>query len=442
MCGIVGYVGRRPCRDLLIAGLEKLEYRGYDSAGLSLLDNGHIDSVRAVGNLANLRAAVAEPRDEGAVAVAEADATIGLAHTRWATHGRVTEENAHPHSDEQGEVHIVLNGIVENHSELRRELLAEGHEFSSETDAEIVAHLIERHYDGDLTAAVRAAFAELRGHYAFVAMHVDHPELLVGARKECPLVIGLGEGETFLASAIPAFLRETRSVMQIENGEIVTITPDGVDITAADGNPAERELEEVTWDEDAAERGGYPTFMMKEIHEQPDAVAETITDRLPGDRQGRPQRADADPRAGREGPPHRHRRLRDLLPRGPRRPLRDRDLGAGPGRDGHRLRVPLPRPRDRPRRPRHRDHPVGRDGRHARGDAARPRARRPRARDHQRDGQPGDPRRRLRPLHPRRPRDRRRGDQDLHQPGRRDLPARASGSPRRAARSTATGSPS
>jgi glucosamine--fructose-6-phosphate aminotransferase (isomerizing) len=281
MCGIVGYVGKRPCRDLLIAGLEKLEYRGYDSAGLSLLDNGHIDSVRAVGNLANLRAAVAEPRDEGAVAVAEADATIGLAHTRWATHGRVTEENAHPHSDEQGEVNIVLNGIVENHTELRRDLLADGHEFSSETDAEVVAHLIERHYDGDLTAAVRAAFADLRGHYAFVAMHVDHPELLVGARQECPLVIGVGEGETFLASAIPAFLRETREVMQIENGEIVTITPDGVDITAADGTPHSRDLEEVTWDEEAAERGGYPTFMMKEIHEQPDAVAETITDRLP-----------------------------------------------------------------------------------------------------------------------------------------------------------------
>ena len=281
MCGIVGYVGKRPCRDLLIAGLEKLEYRGYDSAGLSLLDNGHIDSVRAVGNLANLRAAVAEPRDQGAVAVAEADATIGLAHTRWATHGRVTEENAHPHSDEQGEVNIVLNGIVENHTELRRDLLADGHEFSSETDAEVVAHLIERHYDGDLTAAVRAAFADLRGHYAFVAMHVEHPELLVGARQECPLVIGVGEGETFLASAIPAFLRETREVMQIENGEIVTITPDGVGITAADGTPHSRDLEEVTWDEEAAERGGYPTFMMKEIHEQPDAVAETITDRLP-----------------------------------------------------------------------------------------------------------------------------------------------------------------
>src|SRR6188472_1374058 len=260
MCGIIGYVGKRPCRDLLIAGLEKLEYRGYDSAGLSLLDNGHIDSVRAVGNLANLRAAVAEPRDEGAVAVAEAEATIGLAHTRWATHGRVTEENAHPHGDCADNVHIVLNGIVENHSELRKELRAEGHVFSSETDAEIVAHLIERHYEGDLANAVRAAFAELRGHYAFVAMQADNPEVLVGARQECPLIVGLGEGESFLASAIPAFLKETRTVMQIENGDIVIITPDGVEVTDAAGVPLQREVEEVTWDEDAAERGGFPTF--------------------------------------------------------------------------------------------------------------------------------------------------------------------------------------
>ena len=281
MCGIVGYVGGRPCRDLLIAGLEKLEYRGYDSAGVSLLNDGKIESVRAVGNLANLRAAVEEAEGDGAVAVAEAEATIGLAHTRWATHGRVTEENAHPHGDCADKVHIVLNGIVENHSELRRELASEGHVFSSETDAEIVAHLIERHYEGDLTDAVRGAFAELRGHYAFVAMHADHPDVLVGARQECPLIVGLGEQETFLASAIPAFLKETRRVMQVENGDIVVITPDGAAVSDGRGVARDRELEEVTWDEDAAERGGFPTFMMKEIHEQPDAVAETIADRLP-----------------------------------------------------------------------------------------------------------------------------------------------------------------
>ena len=281
MCGIVGYVGGRPCRDLLIAGLEKLEYRGYDSAGVSVLANGNIDAVRAVGNLANLKQAVSEQDGDGGVATAAPPATIGVAHTRWATHGRVTEENAHPHGDCDDRVHIVLNGIVENHAELRGELETAGHSFSSETDAEIVAHLIERHYDGDLTAAVRAAFADLRGHYAFVAMHADHPDTLVGARQECPLIVGLGDGEVFLASAIPAFLAETRRVLLVESGEIVTVDERGARITDAAGNPIERDTEEVTWDEDAAEKGGFPTFMMKEIHEQPDAVAETIADRLP-----------------------------------------------------------------------------------------------------------------------------------------------------------------
>ncbi|HEY5708906.1 MAG TPA: glutamine--fructose-6-phosphate transaminase (isomerizing) [Solirubrobacterales bacterium] len=283
MCGIVGYVGGRPCRDLLVAGLEKLEYRGYDSAGISVIEDGRIDSVRAVGNLANLRAAVAEHDENGGVAVAAPPATTGVAHTRWATHGRVTEENAHPHGDCSDRVHIVLNGIVENHAELRRELAAEGHHFSSETDAEIVAHLIERNYDGDLTAAVRASFAELRGHYAFVAMHAEEPGRLVGARKECPLVAGVGEGEAFLASAIPAFLAETRDAVAIENDEIVTIDAGGIEITDAAGAPVRRDAEEISWDESAAEKGGYETFMLKEIHEQADAVAETIADRLPSD---------------------------------------------------------------------------------------------------------------------------------------------------------------
>ena len=284
MCGIVGYVGDRPCRDLLIAGLEKLEYRGYDSAGVSVISDGEIDSVRAVGNLANLRAAVEEHSQNGAgsVAVAAPPATIGLGHTRWATHGRVTEKNAHPHGDCEDKIHIVLNGIVENHAELRRELRADGHEFTSETDAEIVSHLIERHYAGDFTEAVRLAFNDLRGHYAFVAMHRDHPDTLLGARKECPLIVGLGEHENFIASAIPAFMSETRRALGMRNDELVTIHEGDVTIIHADGTEVtDREPLEVTWDEDAAEKGGYATFMLKEIHEQPDAVAETITDRLP-----------------------------------------------------------------------------------------------------------------------------------------------------------------
>jgi glucosamine--fructose-6-phosphate aminotransferase (isomerizing) len=285
MCGIVGYVGGRPCRDILVSGLEKLEYRGYDSAGVSVIEDGHVESVRAVGNLAKLRAAMKERAEQGAAAVAVAapPATTGIAHTRWATHGRVTEENAHPHSDSSDRVHIVLNGIVENHARLRSRLESGGQEFSSETDAEVVAHLIASHYEGDLAAAVRAAFSELRGHYAFVAMHADQPGVLVGARKECPLVAGIGDGEFYLASAIPAFLAETRVAVAIENDEIVTIGPAGIEITDASGNPVRREPEEITWDASAAEKGGYETFMLKEIHEQADAVAETIAGRLPGD---------------------------------------------------------------------------------------------------------------------------------------------------------------
>jgi glucosamine--fructose-6-phosphate aminotransferase (isomerizing) len=280
MCGIVGYVGARPCEELLLQGLEKLEYRGYDSAGISLLDGGEVESVHAVGNLANLRAAVAERANGNGALV---PANTGIAHTRWATHGRVTEENAHPHDDSSGQVHIVLNGIVENHAELRKRLQADGQVFTSETDAEVVAHLIASHYDGDLAAATRAAYAELRGHYAFVAMHAAEPERLLGARKECPLVAGVGEGETFLASAIPAFLADTRTAMPIENDEIVEIEAGGVRITDPSGKPIERAVEAVTWDAEAAEKGGFETFMLKEIHEQADAVAETITDRLPGE---------------------------------------------------------------------------------------------------------------------------------------------------------------
>jgi glutamine---fructose-6-phosphate transaminase (isomerizing) len=276
MCGIIGYVGPRECRELLLSGLRRLEYRGYDSAGLSLLINGSIDSVHAVGNLSHLDEAVAE-RANGA---GELQGRTGIGHTRWATHGRVTTENAHPHRDSSGRVHIVLNGIVENWTELRARLTAEGAEFSSETDAEVVAHLIASKLDGDLMEAVRSAYGELRGHYAFVAMCADKPDLLVGARKECPLVVGLGEGESFIASAIPAFLAETRRVQLVEDGEIVAITPEGARFVDASGAPVERSVDEVDWDDAAAEKGGFETFMLKEIHEQPEAVADTVAGRL------------------------------------------------------------------------------------------------------------------------------------------------------------------
>jgi glutamine---fructose-6-phosphate transaminase (isomerizing) len=274
MCGIIGYVGPRECRDLLLEGLRRLEYRGYDSAGLSLIGEEEVASVHAVGNLERLRDAVADGNGH-------VRGSTGIGHTRWATHGRVTEANAHPHSDTTNRVHIALNGIVENWSELRKRLAAEGAEFTSETDAEVVAHLIAHHLDGDLAEAVRLAYNELRGHYAFVAMSADHPGVLVGARKECPLVVGIGEGESFIASAIPAFLAETRHVQLVQDGEIVELSPSGSRfIEPVSGAPIERAVEEVDWDDEAAEKGGYESFMLKEIHEQADAVAETLAGRL------------------------------------------------------------------------------------------------------------------------------------------------------------------
>ncbi len=277
MCGIVGYVGARPARDLLLAGLTRLEYRGYDSAGISVIADDRIDAVRAVGNLAALREKLAA--NGGGVAVAERPATTGIGHTRWATHGRVSEQNAHPHSDSADRVHVVVNGIVENYVALKERLLAGGSEFSSETDAEVIAHLIAALYDGDLAEAVRRAYSELEGHYAFVAMSLDEPDVLVGARKECPLVLGRGEGEQFVASAVPGFLAETRRVQYLENGEIAVLRPDGVRIMDAAGAAVERGEEQVDWDEATAEKEGYETFMLKEIYEQADAVADAIADR-------------------------------------------------------------------------------------------------------------------------------------------------------------------
>ena len=283
MCGIVGYVGARPARELLLDGLHKLEYRGYDSAGISVIADGRIDAVRAVGNLSALRAKLNGPSDSGrgdaAVALAARPAGTGIGHTRWATHGRVSEENAHPHSDSADRVHVVVNGIVENYMALKQRLLEHGCVFTSETDAEVIAHLIAERYEGDLVDAVRRAYLELEGHFAFVAMSVDEPDVLAGARKECPLIIGRGEGEQFVASAVPAFLAETRRVQVINNGEIVRLAPNEVTITTADGAPVERAVETVDWDQETAEKGGYETFMLKEIHEQADALAETIADR-------------------------------------------------------------------------------------------------------------------------------------------------------------------
>ena len=204
----------------------------------------------------------------------------GIGHTRWATHGRVTEANCHPHVDADGRVHVVMNGIVENWADLKAELLSDGVEFTSETDTEVVAHLVAKLYEGDIVEAVRAAYGRLRGHYAFVVMHADEPDMLVGVRKECPLVVGVGEGENFIASAVPAFLLDTRRMQVVQDDEIVVVTPEGTRFIDAHGAAVARDVEEVSWDQETAEKAGYESFMLKEIHEQPDAVAETVLDRL------------------------------------------------------------------------------------------------------------------------------------------------------------------
>jgi glucosamine--fructose-6-phosphate aminotransferase (isomerizing) len=241
MCGIIGYVGPREVRPLLLEGLEKLEYRGYDSAGVSVLEGDRIEAVRAVGNLGALRSAIEAGPARAAVAVAERPRPeTGIGHTRWATHGQVNEENAHPHFDTTDRVHVVVNGIVENYVALKYRLIGEGAVFTSETDAEVIAHLIAHHYEGDLVEAVRVAYGELRGHYAFVAMSAEHPGLLVGARRECPLIVGRGEGEQFVASAIPAFLRYTRHVQYMGDDELVVLRPDGVEFLTPSGQPRSR----------------------------------------------------------------------------------------------------------------------------------------------------------------------------------------------------------
>jgi glucosamine--fructose-6-phosphate aminotransferase (isomerizing) len=272
VCGIIGYVGPRRAKPLLIHGLERLEYRGYDSAGLAMIEDEGLDYLRAVGNLKNLKQVAKHNGSQS---------STGLGHTRWATHGKVSEQNAHPLTGcDEHKVAIVLNGIVENFRELKLSLEKKRHEFTTETDAEVVVHLIEEHYDGNLTEAVKATYNELEGHFAFVVVHSDHPEELVGARVQCPLLVGVGDGEMFLASAAAAFLRDTNKIQLIEDGEIVSITPEGATFTSVENGSVEREVIEVDWDADAAEKSGYETFMLKEIYEQPEGVHETLGDRV------------------------------------------------------------------------------------------------------------------------------------------------------------------
>ena len=279
MCGIVGYVGRERCVEVLMEGLRHLEYRGYDSAGLALQGDGRIERVREVGQLRNLELALA--RRNGDLSGARA----GVGHTRWATHGRPSEANSHPHVGGEGSVAVVHNGIIENFSELKEELEGRGVHFSSETDTEVMAHLLaERVEAGEsLREALAATLGRLRGSFAVAAVSAREPDTVVAARHQSPLVVGLGDGENFLASAVQALLAQTHEFLVVENGEIVEITGLSARIFTVEGEPVERESFEVDWDVEAVELGGYEDFMLKEIHEQPAALGATLLGRVDAD---------------------------------------------------------------------------------------------------------------------------------------------------------------
>ncbi len=275
MCGIVGYVGNKQVVPLIIDGLRKLEYRGYDSAGIAVVDDDHKLSLRrAEGKLRNL---------EEAIRLNPLDGNYGIGHTRWATHGRPTEENAHPHRDQSGKVVVVHNGIIENYLTLKERLQAEGHEFYTETDTEVVAHLIGHYIDTEglsLELSVRKTVAELRGIFALSIISVDEPDTIIAVREGPPVVIGLGDGEFFVASDIPPILAHTRDVFFLGDREMAILTKDSVRVTDFDGNAVEPEQQRITWDPIQAEKGGFKHFMLKEIYEQPRAVRDTVQGRV------------------------------------------------------------------------------------------------------------------------------------------------------------------
>ncbi len=273
MCGIIGYVGARPCKELVLTGLEHLEYRGYDSAGMVLIGDAGLERARAVGPVRALRAVSN---------TVSSTATVGMGHTRWATHGLVEERNAHPFLSEDGRFAVLMNGIFENYVALRAEMADRGHTLSSDTDTEALVHMIEDAYDGDIAETVRRLYPRLEGHFAFLVVCADEPDRIIGARLAWPpLVVGRGEGETFLASFTPAFLEETRSIQIVEEGEIVIATKDGVEFRAVeDGALREHPVEQADDSLEVAAKDGWESFMLKEIHEQPTAIADTIAERF------------------------------------------------------------------------------------------------------------------------------------------------------------------
>ena len=275
MCGIVGYVGPRDAAPILIEGLRRLEYRGYDSAGIAVMtDDGKVFIEKKAGKLSNLTDHLNGDAPAG---------HPGIGHTRWATHGRPNDTNAHPHTDCSGKLALIHNGIIENYAEIKQRLSAEGHRFNSETDTEVLAHLIESKYTGDLVDAVRAALNDVRGAYAIGVMHTDHPDRIVGARMNVPLIVGLGDGEGFLASDVPAILEHTKNVVILHEGDIADVTPTGTRILSLDGSELQRDVTEIHWSIEAAEKGGFAHFTLKEIYEQPHAIQECLRGRVAPD---------------------------------------------------------------------------------------------------------------------------------------------------------------
>jgi glutamine---fructose-6-phosphate transaminase (isomerizing) len=276
MCGIVGYIGSKSAIPTVIDELKRLEYRGYDSAGVAVVKDGKLTVIKTVGKIKDL---------EKVLEKNTITAHIGVGHTRWATHGQPSTPNSHPHSDCGGKLAVVHNGIVENYLALKESLQAKGHKFASETDTEVIAHLIEEHYKttNNLEAALRAAIKDLQGSYAIVVISEYEPDKLYVARKDSPMVLGLGEGENFIASDIPAVLPYTRKVFILEDGDVGILTTEGITLTSLDGKVIDREVFEVTWDAEAAEKGGYEHFMIKEIHEIPRAIRDTMRARVSDD---------------------------------------------------------------------------------------------------------------------------------------------------------------
>ena len=271
MCGIVGFVGKKEASPILVEGLSKLEYRGYDSAGVAVLEDGEIKVRKYKGRLKNLEDNLNQSPLRG---------MIGIGHTRWATHGEPSDINSHPHTNENATISVVHNGIIENYIKLKEWLKTKGYEFYSETDTEVIPNLVDYYYKGDLFEAVTKATAKMEGSYAIGVICKDEPDKIVAVRKDSPLIVGLGEDEYFIASDIPAVLNHTREVYLLEDKEFVIITNDGVEIKTEDGEKLNKEIFHVTWDVDAAEKGGYEDFMLKEVHEQPKAIKDTLTSRV------------------------------------------------------------------------------------------------------------------------------------------------------------------